>query len=96
MGIAFGPLQSKRRQADRVGKALAIRAWATRHGVRLTDGLLADIDGGFGAEATGEDAFDALAGLLGMIEVSDGGCAEGPVDDPQVREWEGWILGRPA
>ena len=94
MGIALGPSQSERRQADRRSSVPVIPTWAARHGVGLIDDLLADIDAGFGAKAISEDAFDALAGLLGMIEVSNGTCPEGSVDDSQVREWEGWILGR--
>lgn len=39
-------------------------------------------------------AFDAAMGLFGMIEVVDGGRAEGPAVGAD--KWEGWILGQAA
>jgi len=49
---------------------------------------------GFGEASSGEDAFDALAGLLKMIEVVDGRRPEATAGLEQVLTWEGWILGR--
>jgi hypothetical protein len=59
--------------------------------VALTSELESLIDEGFGSKATGEDAFDALMALFGMIEVIDGRRPEGPL---QGGKWEGWILGQ--
>ena len=59
--------------------------------VALTSELELLIDEGFGSKATGKDAFDALMGLFGMIEVIDGRRPEGPL---QGGKWEGWILGQ--
>ena len=44
----------------------------------------------------GDDAFDAMAGALGMLQVVQGIRAPGTPDDPKVHEVEGWILGRRA
>lgn len=96
LGAGFGPRESKTRQADRAGKAGALRAWAARAGVGLDPGLHAALADGFGAADKGGDRFDAVVGLLGMIEVVDGRRPAGAPDADDVRRWEGWILGRTA
>jgi hypothetical protein len=48
----------------------------------------------FGAADDGEDPFDAVLGLLGMLAVLLGHRPVGIVDDEEVRRVEGWILGR--
>ncbi|HCD85061.1 MAG TPA: DUF429 domain-containing protein, partial [Agrobacterium sp.] len=37
--------------------------------------------------------FDAVVGLLGMLDVVDGRRDEGSPDIEAVQQWEGWILG---
>ena len=50
---------------------------------------------GFGGGADGEDRFDAVVGLWGMLDVALGNRAPGEPDDKTT--WvEGWILGQPA
>lgn len=51
------------------------------------------IDDGFGDSKSGEDQFDALMGLVGMVEVANG---RRPASDPGVAvdPWEGWIIGQ--
>jgi hypothetical protein len=49
---------------------------------------------GFGPSKAGEDPFNALIGLLGMIEVVDGRRDEGCASDRSSAAWEGWILGQ--
>jgi hypothetical protein len=44
----------------------------------------------------GDDAFDAMVGALGMLQVVQGIRAPGTPDDPKVHAVEGWILGRRA
>jgi hypothetical protein len=86
---------SKRRQVDRarvVGPALA---WADRHGVEVHADVTASAEDGFGRGADGEDRFDALIGVLGMIAVLMSGEDRHP-DDPDIRRVEGWILGQEA
>lgn len=86
--------ESKRRRSDRASKAHAILNWAARHSVHLSDAAEAEVRDGFGEAASGEDAFDALAGLLKMIEVADGRRLEATIGLEPVLRWEGWILGR--
>ncbi|TXM95418.1 hypothetical protein [Methylobacterium sp. WL116] len=50
---------------------------------------------GFGASSSGEDPFDALAGLLAMIEVVEKRAPEAVTQvGLEVAAWEGWIVGR--
>jgi hypothetical protein len=42
----------------------------------------------------GDDAFDAVIGLFGMLQVCLGLRDSGEPDDESIREIEGWILGR--
>jgi hypothetical protein len=89
--LGFGRGWSKRRQADRRDRAAAI--------VDAAAGICASIDAsvsgalldGFGPTSGGEDLFDALVGLLGMLNAVAGG---GRVASAATSV-EGWILGLP-
>ena len=65
--------------------------WADSHEVTLANCLTEDIQSGF---PQGDDAFDAVAGLFGMIRVCLGQREPGEADGWEIREVEGWILGR--
>lgn len=93
VGVAFAPGMSKRRQNDRRVAMQDLPAWAERHGVSFESALAAQIADGFGPLDRSEDAFDALVGLLGMLEVVDGRRSAGPAAAAQDR-WEGWIIGQ--
>ena len=80
---------SKRRQVDRAGLADGLRAAMARLGARGDVG----IDGGFGADAAGEDRFDSVLGLLCVLQVLAGLRPDFVPDDPWIRRWEGWVLG---
>jgi hypothetical protein len=67
--------------------------WAESRGVRFADDAREDLLHGFGPSKSGEDPFDALVGLLGMIEVVDGRRDEGG-SSAADGAWEGWILGQ--
>ncbi|WP_425104377.1 DUF429 domain-containing protein [Ancylobacter sp.] len=86
--------ESKSQQADRLGKAPAIHRWANTNSIQLSPSLIAQIDAGFGPRKTGEDAFDAFAGMVKMIEVVEGRRKEMSYPWPEATVWEGWILGR--
>ena len=89
------PDRSKRRQADRMADRHALRNWARTNHVLLADRLQASIDSGFGADAAGEDCFDAVVGLFGMLDVVLGNRPAGEPED-DVTKIEGWILGQQA
>lgn len=92
VGVVFRASESKTRPEDRASKADAIPGWASEHGVHLSGSVRALIADGFGADKAGEDRFDALLGLCGMIEVVTGRRAEG--GHPNGSVWEGWIIGQ--
>lgn len=52
------------------------------------------IEDGSGADAAGEDRFDCLVGLLGLLQVVRGRRRDDAPDDPWITRWEGWILGQ--
>ena len=85
---------SKTRRTDRADAGKGIGEWARARDHVLQADLVAMLDDGFGEEAEGEDMFDAVAGLCGMVEVATGHRPEGTPSTPEVLCWEGWILGQ--
>jgi hypothetical protein len=83
---------SKQSQEARQGVAGPILGVLERLGVRPAMELSVAIASGFGAKATGEDAFDSLVGALCMINVLHGFRPDVP--PLPVDEWEGWVLGQ--
>ncbi len=89
-----GPRWSKRRQEGRRAQGDRLKAWADGRPVVLDLELSALVEDGFGPSKDGEDPFDALLGLLSMLEVVLGHRGEGAPDEDPVRRVEGWILGQ--
>jgi hypothetical protein len=82
---------------SRQGRTTACRVmleWASRHRVSFAPRIRQLMLDGFGAGGEGEDPFDAIAGLCGMIEVADGRRAEAPDLTALSKSREGWILGQ--
>jgi hypothetical protein len=52
------------------------------------------IQDGFSSDTNGDDRFDAVVGLMSMIDVITGRCPEGNNGAPTELNVEGWILGR--
>jgi hypothetical protein len=94
VGAGFLSGQSKRRQADRRGKADSILGWAGGNGVAFSASAASGLADGFGSTTSGEDQFDAVLGLLKMVEVVEGRRPERTEDHDKTATWEGWILGR--
>lgn len=92
-GIVFRRSESKRRQVDRAAKAGAILVHVERQGIDLHEDVRSMVVDGFGTSSSGEDAFDAFAGLLLMIEVVEGRRGEAPTQGDAADTWEGWIMG---
>ena len=91
VGAGFLAGESKRRQVDRRAKADAVLGWASRHGVVFSDLAATGLANGFGSTSSGEDQFDALLGLLKMIEVVEGRRPERTERHETTADWEGWI-----
>ena len=96
LGIPRKPVWSKRQQSGRRAVGTYLLRWlANRPHVdgRAVEDMIRD---GFGADKSGEDQFDALVGLFGMIDVVEGQRDEGAPNTAEVMTWEGWILGQQA
>ncbi len=87
---------SKRAQASRRALAPALLAVLAARRVVLEPALEATISDGFGADAAGEDRFDSVIGLIGLLGVLDGARPDFVPNDPWIRRWEGWVLGQTA
>jgi uncharacterized protein with HEPN domain len=86
----------KRWQPSRIANAPALNAWMSTREVVPTQELASQIATGFGPEESGEDLFDAVVGLFGMIEVALGRRPDGAPASQDIRNVEGWILGMQA
>jgi hypothetical protein len=82
---------AKSDQNERKKFGASLLRWADSHEVMLANCLTEDIQSGF---PQGDDAFDAVVGLFGMLQVCLGQRGPGEPDEPVIREIEGWILGR--
>ena len=87
---------SKRAHADRAALAEPLLATMATRGVVGDAALVAAVRDGFGRDAAGEDRFDSLIGLLGLIGVLDGARPDFIPDDPAITAVEGWVLGQSA
>ena len=87
---------SKRVRADRAALAEPLLAAMATRGVVGDAALVAAVRDGFGRDAAGEDRFDSLIGLLGLIGVLDGARPDFIPDDPAITAVEGWVLGQSA
>jgi hypothetical protein len=95
----YGHLGLPRRPAKRsvaARKSLAERLFleAELAGIELSRQAAGAIASGFGARVEGEDYFDAMVGLLGMVKYLRAGCTPEAPDQGHVRNVEGWILGQ--
>ncbi len=84
---------NKKTPEGRRATAPKLNYWLKNRKVSPKNGLTEEIDAGFGSDNTGEDRFDALVGLFGMIDVADGQLFEGAPNDPEITTWEGSMLG---
>jgi Transcription elongation factor, GreA/GreB, C-term len=97
LGLKMGlPGTAKTKQADRAADAPCMFDWCVANAVRPEDRLSDQITGGFGDGKDGEDQFDAVVGLFGMIDAMRRASEPELPDDPQVRLVEGWMFGRHA
>ncbi len=59
----------KREQASRKAASKELVKWAEKSKVKISSELLAQLDDGFGPTKNGEDSFDAVVGLCGMLNI---------------------------
>jgi hypothetical protein len=84
----------KRRQEVRRRNKDRLLATAGALNLELAPALQNEIVTGCGARADGEDRFDALVGLFGLLGVIASARELWEPDDPIVRAVEGWIIGQ--
>jgi Protein of unknown function (DUF429) len=96
VGVSFQASMSKRCRDDRRAAMVGLVEGARERGFTFSEKLITQVKDGFGARSNGEDAFDALIGALGMIEVIENRRIERPFVHNDVDTWEGWILGQTA
>jgi hypothetical protein len=96
LGLSFSSpgRRSKRRQLDRMAFAEQLIFWAKEYLVDLDHSILNSIMIGFGNGLDGEERFDALVGLYGMIIVILGNQPVWELNLPQISGIEGWIFGQ--
>ncbi len=95
IGAPPAPRWSKRRRDDRLICVPRLLAWAESLGVGWAADVRPRVSAGFSDGVAGEDEFDCVVGLLGMIGVVTGAIPVGlPAEDAAVVTTEGWILGR--
>jgi hypothetical protein len=98
LGLYFlpGKGNGKTTQVARQRLAPDLLNHADALGVQLTGPARVEIEDGFGGGSDGEDRFDAMVGLLGMLthlaQTSDGER----LPEPEIRVVEGWMLGQTA
>ncbi len=96
LGLSFARasrLGGKRSQAARAANAAPLLDWFKANRVAPDEALLATVIDGFGAAKDGEDRFDAVVGLVGMLNVLLARRPPGEPEDETLRRVEGWILG---
>jgi hypothetical protein len=97
LGLRIGlPGHAKTRQEDRRADAPRLLEWCSKHHVIPDAELIREIEHGFGPSRAGEDPFDAIVGLLGMIDTVHRGSEPDLPDEPDIRRVEGWMFGQHA
>jgi len=99
LGIRFSPHRTglksgKRHQGDRKQNASRILDWCERYSIAMDSSIKIRLEDGFGSQAWGEDAFDAMIGLVGMINTLEQWQPENEPVDRSLRRIEGWIFGQ--
>jgi hypothetical protein len=74
--------------------AVSLLQWAETRNVIVKDELRVAMQNGF--QRGEDDAFDAVVGLFGMLDLVQGTRPSGEPTEPPVNTIEGWILGRKA
>ena len=85
---------SKRTQSDRKARGANVSSWLEVRPITLAASTRHAIADGFGAKPDGEDPFDAVVGLLGMLGTLEDGHADRLPAGWNALPVEGWIFGQ--
>ncbi len=96
LGLSFSSsgIRSKRRWSDRIAFADYLLSWAEDNKIVVDRSIQQIVENGFGDGPSGEDRFDALVGLYGMINIIQGNRPSGEPLPPHISRVEGWIFGQ--
>ncbi len=96
LGISFSSpnRKSKRRRSDRISYAHHLVDLSDKFGIDMDSPIQELLWDGFGDAPDGEDKFDALIGLYGMINIVLGLHPTGEPLLPHISNIEGWIFGQ--
>ena len=94
LGMQLAAHGGKRSQLGRKAQAAILRSALDRLGVAPTPRLQAALEDGFGGASTGEDAFDAAVGAVGLLQCCAGHRTVWQPRQAPVATLEGWVLGR--
>jgi len=99
-GEIYGWLElSELTKSNQKSRALAVKQLlnhAGQNAIGFSTSLTARIKTGFDREYGKDDAFDALVGVMGLIQIADGVRPEHLPSEPVIRNREGWIVGMDA
>jgi hypothetical protein len=84
----------KRSQICRIANSDTLLKWADSAHLIIDPSLADQIRCGFGPSGSGEDPFDALIGLFGMLNVVLGFNILDEPSSKDIQEIEGWIFGQ--
>jgi hypothetical protein len=87
---------SKRRHADRCVIANALVTAMDQQFATPDNAMRGQTRDGFGTDASGEDRFDSVLGVLCVLNVLAGNRPDTAPPDPWINRWEGWVLGQTA
>ena len=82
--------------ASRQANTAALLDWAAHRSLELSPALRAEVSSGFAGLSSGDDRFDALVGLFGMLQTLFSDASPDAPPTSSIRSIEGWILGQPA
>ena len=95
LGLQMGTAgRAKTNQTDRLGDVKRLLDWCADNAVIPDQELVTQMLTGFGASKSGEDLFDAVVGLFGMIDTVRRAPEPDLPDDSDVRQLEGWMFGQ--
>jgi hypothetical protein len=94
--LGIKPRGSKRRHADRCATAGALTTAMDLLAATPDDAMRRAVLDGFGADASGEDRFDSVLGVLCVLNVLAGNRPDTAPEDAWIHRWEGWVLGQTA
>jgi hypothetical protein len=84
---------NKQNPVSRQAACQALLKWTAENSVAMVDWVETAVRDGFGPKPSGEDPFDALVGLLGLLKpILHGEPITAPTETA-VRQIEGWIFG---